>query len=98
MWKLAWKAVADTSALPPGTAGPWWEQSFLFHTKRSVAEHLLAHSETIGTNPMAHYPVLLAEVRALHGAPGQGFYLCGGRSVVGQERKIDGKHLWNSHA
>lgn len=71
MWKLARKAVADTSAFPRSAAAPWWEQSFLFPIKRAAAEHLLARSGAIGTNPTARYPVLLAEVRALHGAAGQ---------------------------
>ena len=102
MWKLARKAVADTSALPRSTAVPWWEQSFLFPIKRSTAEHLLAHSRAIGTNPTAYYPVPLAEVRALHGAAVQallwqgsqrGFHLCQGQRAVGQEGKIYRKHL-----
>lgn len=51
---------------------------------------------------MAHYPVPLAEVRALHRAAvqvlfwqgsRQGFYLCRGRRAVGQEGKIYGQHL-----
>lgn len=37
MWKLARKAVADTSAFPRSAAAPWWEQSFLFPIKRASA-------------------------------------------------------------
>lgn len=60
--------MADTSALPRGAVGPWWEQSFLLPIMGSAAEHPLARSGAIGTNPTARYPVLLAEVRALHEA------------------------------
>lgn len=78
MWKLARKTVADTSTLSP-----------FYFPLRDLQQSICLHGPA--QCPTAHCPVLLVQVRALHGAAGRG--VSSARLKGGQEGEIYRKHL-----